>query len=895
MEATPPFRVDTTNCELEPIRFPGAVQPHGALLVMRPGCGTIEAASESCELFLGQSPQSLLDRTLGALTSPATSAAALAAAPQELPPLIPLLLDGRAFDARASTNDLGQVLLDVEPRSDTPPSPLDMLYRCRRGLAALGQARDVVTVAERAATLAREVTGFDRVMVYRFDEAWNGEVIAEARRAAAEPYLGLFFPASDIPRQARVRLIPDTDYVPSAVVAPGDSRSIDLGRSALRSVSPIHIEYLKNMGVRATLTGRLSVHGRLWGLVACHHLDEPRYCDQAKRDVFGWLCEDIAAIIAETTLAQHAQRTRLLTRRRRNLAQEIRQTDLRTLVRSGVTADILGVVEADGFAFLHGDAIHTVGDVPGNERIRTMQKRRRERKTPPELYSTHSLVADLGLDENGDGLAGALFVSVETAPATTMIWFRQERRRAIRWAGDPTRSHTVAPDGRISPRKSFAQFLEKVRGQSLAWSTDELDSAAELRGLIEIDSLREQAALHQTVLDSSPENICVLDADGRISSVNETWRQFAAANGAPVPAQRGIDLGYRDACLTAAVSLDAATAAEAWAGIESVLSRLSSFFTLEYTSNSSTEQRWFQLSTFPLREPADGAVVRHENITARKVAEASLAQYRGELERLVDTRTSALSIAKEAAETANRAKSTFLATVSHELRTPLNAIIGLTGLVLGSATDAVQRDRLAKISRASEDLDGKIREILDVSSLEANRLTLEATACTLGDVIARVVGLCGPAATDKHLPLVVDAPQELVTQAIIADAVRLEQVLITLVSNAIRFTERGSVVVRARATEPPTATSVHVRIEIQDTGIGISDADKKRAFGSFQQADGSLTRSHGGMGVGLAISARLIRLMGGSIGLHSEVGVGTTVWFAVGFQKAVPAAGSPDI
>ena len=133
------------------------------------------------------------------------------------------------------------------------------------------------------------------------------------------------------------------------------------------------------------------------------------------------------------------------------------------------------------------------------------------------------------------------------------------------------------------------------------------------------------------------------------------------------------------------------------------------------------------------------------------------------------------------------------------------------------------------------------------------------------------------------------------TQAIIADAVRLEQVLITLVSNAIRFTERGSVVVRARATEPPTATSVHVRIEIQDTGIGISDADKKRAFGSFQQADGSLTRSHGGMGVGLAISARLIRLMGGSIGLHSEVGVGTTVWFAVGFKKAVPAAGSPDI
>jgi light-regulated signal transduction histidine kinase (bacteriophytochrome) len=166
---------------------------------------------------------------------------------------------------------------------------------------------DLKTIASRAVDLLGEITGFDRVMLYRFDADWNGEVIAEAAVAGIASYLGLNFPATDIPKQARelfkssrILHIPDALYTPSALIARGDAKAIDLGESTLRSVSPLHIEYLANMEVRATSVGALVVDGKLCGLVSCQNKTNPKYFSPHERDSLGWFCEDLASLIQGT-------------------------------------------------------------------------------------------------------------------------------------------------------------------------------------------------------------------------------------------------------------------------------------------------------------------------------------------------------------------------------------------------------------------------------------------------------------------------------------------------------------------------------------------------------------------------------------------------------------------
>jgi PAS domain S-box-containing protein len=284
-----------------------------------------------------------------------------------------------------------------------------------------------------------------------------------------------------------------------------------------------------------------------------------------------------------------------------------------------------------------------------------------------------------------------------------------------------------------------------------------------------------------------------------------------------------------------------------------------------------------------------GRRASNRDITDRKLAEAELEQHRHHLESMVDERTAALSIAKEAAEAANRAKSVFLATMSHELRTPMNGIMGMTGLALRKATDPKLVDQLSKVKQSSEKLLAIINDILEFSKMESERFTLDAADFRPDTVMQNVLSLKGQQARDKGLQLVTDIAPELATLQLHGDALRLSQVLGHLTSNAIKFTANGSVTVRARVANE-TAAEVLVRFEVQDTGIGISAEDQQRIFTSFEQADGSTTRKHGGIGLGLALSKRLVQAMGGSIGVCSAEGSGCTFWFTVSLGKVADTA-----
>jgi two-component system, chemotaxis family, sensor kinase Cph1 len=511
--------IDLTRCDEEPIQVPGSIQRHGALVALSLPELTVLQLSSNVGSFVGLEPSAALGRPFEQLIgAPAGSEilAALARQPPAAQHAFRQAIGDRDFDV--SVHRIGNVgIVEFEPAE---PATSEAFTAFRTALVLLQRSTTLEDLWAAAAEQLRAMTGFDRVMVYRFEDDGHGQVVAEAKAEEMNPYLGQHYPASDIPRQARrlyllnwIRVIPDVEYTPvPLVLAPGQVAPLDLSLASLRSVSPVHLEYLRNMGVAASMSVSLVCGGRLWGLLACHHR-QPLIVPVGVRaacEVLGRLLS--LQIEALSGIAARAERERLRERAEAlgaamHEAKEGWKNGL--LLRDG---EMLSIVGASGAAIWEGGQISTIGETPCRDDIAALVEWLNHRDAA--CFETHALAAVYPPARRYHAVAsGLLAISVPRPVPAYVLWFREEALKAVTWAGDPSKP---AQEGdRLGPRRSFEAWREVVRFSSSPWTVAQLEVAEDLRRrAIEVD-LEHQITRAQRAVDAREEVLAIVSHDLR--------------------------------------------------------------------------------------------------------------------------------------------------------------------------------------------------------------------------------------------------------------------------------------------------------------------------------------------------------------------------------------------
>lgn len=547
-------QADLSNCEREQIHLAGSIRPFGALLVVREPELRIVQASANAPERLGWSGELLgvaLDELGGNLAERVR--ACIAARMDEIPLAVRCRVGmlERDFDGLLHRPPGQGLVVELSPSG--PPRDLSA-FVCD-ALRAISSAAALRPLCEEAAAIFKSLTGYDRAMVYRFDEQGHGEVFAEERERHLESFLGNRYPASDIPqiarqlyRRNRIRVLEDVEYRAVPVIppcSPLDGAPLDMSLCYLRSMSPIHIQYLKNMGVAATLASSLLVGGELWGLIACHHYS-PRGLDYEERVVCELLAEAVATRIAALQGFAQAQAEVAVRRLEQRMIESLsRQGDWERALFDNPQL-LLAPLDASGSAIFCDGKTVTAGEVPSTAQLNALRDWLDDhpQRAPFATSALGSLAPRLAaLTPVASGL---LAVPLSATPGEYLVWLRPERVRTLAWAGNPYTSVASGDDPtQLSPRRSFALWHQVVEGTSDAWTSDDL-ATARLMGESVADVIQQLRSLRVLVTRDQLQDVCgkvqradqpvaIADAAGTVVLINDAFNALLPP-GCPVRA-----------------------------------------------------------------------------------------------------------------------------------------------------------------------------------------------------------------------------------------------------------------------------------------------------------------------------------------------------------------------
>lgn len=492
------FQVDLTNCDKEPIHIPGKVQSHGFLVAVNSKTHLITYISENSRPFINDEPKNYLGKKLGdfekkiKVTGTQLSleqVVTLGINNSSFETINPFYLEigGKPYSLIVSTSGENHILEFETVASDLD---FDIQKTIGRSVSEILSGKNLNSLLVNAAQEVKKIIRYDRVMIYKFGEDGHGEVVAEVKNDDLEPFLGLHYPASDIPKQARelyklnlTRIIADVNSESSAIIThKTDGPPLDLTHSTLRAVSPIHIQYLKNMGVGSSFSISLMAHGELWGLIACHNYS-PRFINFKAREASKLIGQILSSALEYRQDEEDVEKQSRATAAAEELGKFIEKENYLEDALTAKSTTIKDITNATGAAVIFDNQVLTVGVTPDKEQIAEIVKWLRV-NMQDTIYYTHRFPEIFyPVRKYSDVASGILACILSKELGEMIIWFKPEQVQAINWAGNPEKPVEEGENGlmQLSPRKSFDSWTEIVKNTSERWTNPELSAVIKIR------------------------------------------------------------------------------------------------------------------------------------------------------------------------------------------------------------------------------------------------------------------------------------------------------------------------------------------------------------------------------------------------------------------------------
>jgi light-regulated signal transduction histidine kinase (bacteriophytochrome) len=837
------IRAELMPCVDELIHMPGSIQTHGFLLGLDAAVERVIFASENAQTFLGIPMKLLLGSTID-LFLELQLLASIRALKDVVDPdgLIRYL---GAFQIRGELCSVvthcveDRRVLEFE-RQERLVAPEMMNAVITNFLGILSNLRSEEELCQAIAKQFKELTGFDRVLLYSFDAAGHGTVIVEENDGSLPSMLGLHFPADDIPPPARalyvlntVRTIPNASYVPIPILGlPHENTAqLDMSFYVLRSVSPFHLEYMRNMGTLSSMSVSIVSEGKLWGLISGHRT-EPHLVPYLIRSACDMLTKMVGTQLTAFLAASRLQaKLQLHEVQRSTLTQIASENDYVSALTSQVGA-LIDVTIARGVVLAIDGYLNTFGDTPEVDYVRRLIDWL-DSQPGLELYETNQLSAVLPwAAEIADTASGFLAIRFSDIRSRYILWFRPEIVRTVHWAGEPVKR--LDENNRPHPRMSFAAWKQTVHMQSLPWSSTEVESAREFRAALTTISLRrleEEAALSDARFNklayALPVKIFAVNDAGQLTYVNDQWRSAGH-----------VVLGtwYEAAGLAAA---DATRCAASWAS--AVEGELEYEEEVRLLAPSSGRESWNLVRLVPFhREGAGraGWIGTCTDLTERK------------------SRETALRVAEKLTLTGRM--TSFL---GHEINNPLEAITNVLYLAKQSLPDEIAVCRyLGMADDELERISGIVKQTLRWNAENSDKRGWT----TVGALYEDILRLSAAKIRNRQIHINIEGGAEIPVWGIVG---QIRQILAHLVSNALDAAfVGGNVWLRAEQLQN------EIEIVVVDDGVGMSEAEQSYLFDPFYSTKGDL-----GNGLGLYIAKEIAERHKGRFLIESKLGSGTTI------------------